>query len=109
MMRFSSVSKQRLLFRKSFATIMQMRKSDPKTPLLALLRLLNDEQRVAFAADAGTTVSYLYSLAGCQRQSAGSTLALAIESASRRLSEQNKGATPVVCMQTLATMCMVRA
>lgn len=84
-----------------------MRKSTPKTPLLALLRLLTDEQRTAFAADAGTTVSYLYALAGCQRQSAGSTLALAIESASKRLNKASRGKTPVVCMQQLATMCAV--
>lgn len=84
-----------------------MRKSPPKTPLLALLRALTEEQRVIFAADAGTTVSYLYALAGCQRQSAGSTLALAIESASRRLAKATRGKTPVVCMQQLATMCSV--
>lgn len=84
-----------------------MRKSTPKTPLLALLRLLTDEQRTAFATDAGTTVSYLYALAGCQRQSAGSTLALAIESASKRLNKASRGKTPVVCMQQLATMCAV--
>ena len=82
-----------------------MRKSTPKTPLLALLRLLTDEQRSEFAKDAGTTVSYLYALSGCQRRQCGSTLALAIESASKRLNKATKGKTPVVCMQQLATMC----
>ena len=86
-----------------------MRKSTPKTPLLALLRMLTDEQREALAADAGTKVSYLYSLASCQRRSCGSTLALAIEQASERLSKSNKGRTPVVCMQQMATMCLVQA
>ena len=84
-----------------------MRKSPPKTPLLALLRMLDDAERAAFAADAGTTVSYLYALASCQRKSAGSTLALAIERASQRLNKKTKGSTPVVCMQQLATMCPV--
>ena len=82
-----------------------MRTSTPKTPLLALLRVLTDEQRATFATDAGTTVSYLYALAGCQRLSAGSTLALAIEAASERLNKASRGKTPVVSMRTLATMC----
>jgi hypothetical protein len=82
-----------------------MRTTNPKTPLLALLRLLTDEQRAAFATDAGTTVSYLYALAGCQRQSAGSSLALAIEAASERLNKATRGKTPVVSMRALATMC----
>lgn len=34
------------------------------TPLLGLLRALDPDQRKAFAADVGTTVVYLYQLAG---------------------------------------------
>lgn len=84
-----------------------MRKTPPKTPLLALLRALTDEQRATFASDAGTSVSYLYSLASCQRQSAGSGLALSIERASGAMHLRTQGETPVVTMRDLATMCLV--
>lgn len=84
-----------------------MRKNSPQTPLLALLRSLNDEQRVALAADAGTTVSYLYSLASCQRAACRSGLALRIQQASERMHEATAGVAPIVTMQDLATMCAV--
>lgn len=85
-----------------------MRKNEPKTPLLALLRQMTGEQREQFAKDAGTPVSYLYSLASCQRAACSAALALDIENASRLMAERtagSEGATPIVTMQTLATMC----
>ena len=52
-----------------------MRKNEPQTPLLALLRALDDAQRNQLATDAGTTVGYLYSLASCQRSTCRAKLA----------------------------------
>lgn len=84
-----------------------MRKNEPKTPLLALLRKLTVEQRQQLADDAVTSVSYLYSLASCQRDSCGSDLALAIERATEKMCERTGGETPIVTMRELATMCAV--
>lgn len=84
-----------------------MRKNDPKTPLLALMRVLTDEQRKQLAEDAATSVSYLYSLASCQRAACGSALAQRIERATMKMSERTLGLTPVVTMAELATMCLL--
>ena len=84
-----------------------MRKNSPQTPLLALLRSLNDEQRKKLAKDAGTSVSYLYSLASCQRGACRSTLAMQIAKASERMCEYTGGVSPIVSMEELATMCAV--
>lgn len=84
-----------------------MRKNPAQTPLLALLRSLNDEQRAALAEDAGTSVSYLYSLASCQREACRTALALRIQQASERMHEHTGGLTPIVTMAELATMCAV--
>lgn len=86
-----------------------MRKNTPKTPLLALMRSLTPAQRTTLASDAGTSVSYLYSLGSCQRGTCGSGLALQIEKASERMCESTGGATPIVTMRELATMCPVQA
>jgi hypothetical protein len=82
-----------------------MRKNNPKTPLLALLRSLTPEQREQLAKDAETSVSYLYSLAGCQRSTCGSSLALQIEKASEKMCAKTGGHTAIVTMGDLATMC----
>lgn len=82
-----------------------MRKNIPQTPLLALLRALDDAQRIQLATDAGTTVGYLYSLASCQRSTCRAKLASAIEDASRKMHEETLGLTPVVTMRQLAIMC----
>lgn len=84
-----------------------MRKNTAQTPLLALLRSLNDAQRNQLATTAGTTVSYLYALATCQRGACRSDLAMQIEKASRQMSDETAGVSPVVTMQELATMCVV--
>lgn len=84
-----------------------MRKNDPQTPLLALLRALTPKQREELAQEAKTTVSYLYSLGCCQRGSCRSGLAMRIEKASEKMCEKTGGATPIVTMQELATMCPV--
>ena len=59
-----------------------MRKSLPKTPLLQILRDMSPDQRDEFALMAGTTVSYLYQLAGCNRKSCRATLTKGIADAS---------------------------
>lgn len=82
-----------------------MRKNIPKTPLLGLLRSLTPAQREQLARDAGTSVSYLYSLGSCQRSTCGSSLALQIEKASGQMAERTAGLTPVVTMGEMATMC----
>ncbi len=84
-----------------------MRKNDPQTPLLALLRSLTDEQREELALEAGTKVSYLYSLATCQRASCRSGLGLRIAKASEKMCNQTMGLTPIVTIEDLATMCQV--
>jgi hypothetical protein len=92
--------------------IMQMRTNTPRTPLLNLLRQLTAEQRETLADNAGTKVSYLYSLASCQRgegQSCSAPLALKIEEATIRMHHATDGETPIVTIRDLATMCEVRA
>lgn len=84
-----------------------MRKNDPQTPLLALLRVLTDEQRATLAKEAGTTTSYLYALATCQRGACRSDLAHAIEKASESMCRATGGVSPIVSMKELATMCAV--
>jgi hypothetical protein len=84
-----------------------MRKSEPQTPLLALLRCLTDDQRATLASDAGTKVSYLYSLATCQRSSCRADLAMRIAKASEAMCRRTGGASPIVSIEELATMCPV--
>jgi len=84
-----------------------MRKNIPQTPLLALLRSLTDKQRETLATDAETKVSYLYSLATCQRSSCRTDLAMRIEEAAKKMHEETHGLSPLVSMQELATMCLV--
>ena len=80
-----------------------MRKSLPKTPLLQILRDMTPDQRDEFALVAGTTVSYLYQLAGCNRKSGRAALTKGIADASVLMAERY--GTPVITMDTLATMC----
>lgn len=84
-----------------------MRKNEPKTPLLALLRKLTADQRVQLADDADTSVSYLYSLASCQRSSCSTTLALQIERATEKMCKRTGGETAIVTVHELGTMCLV--
>lgn len=77
------------------------------TPLALLLRACSQEQRQLLATRAGTSVNYLYSLAGCHRERVSAALALAIEDASREMNRENMGLTPVVSVRELATMCAI--
>lgn len=81
-----------------------MRKNDPTTPLLAILRHLDsDEKRAEFAALADTTVAYLYQLGSCQRKSCRAPLAVKIAEASKVMAERY-GSEPIE-VGTLAVMC----
>lgn len=83
---------------------MRKRSTPPTTPLLAILRELDtDERRNEFARLAGTSVAYLYQLAGCNRTACRARLAKSIADASVQMdAKYNCGA---VTMDTLATMC----
>lgn len=78
------------------------------TPLLALLRECSPDERQQLATLAGTTVNYLYSLAGCHRAMPNAKLALDIEDASRKLHESTSCRTPIVTVRELATMCSLQ-
>lgn len=83
-----------------------MRNEPPKTPLMALLReLATEPRRAEMAKIAGTTVGYLYQLAGCYpgRCACRSDLALRIAQASTQM--RTKYGTTAITMETLATMC----
>lgn len=84
-----------------------MRTNEPKTPLLALLRMLTPEERWQLAFDAGTTVSYLYSLAGCTRKQCRADKAVKIEEATRLMRKAKRGKTPIITVTELATMCPI--
>lgn len=85
-----------------------MRKNEPMTPLLALLRALeNDAKRDEFAKLAGTSRYYLYQLATCKRKSCRTTLAMGIAAASEAMAK--KYGTPTVDVTTLGTMCAIPA
>lgn len=75
------------------------------TVLTQLLRACTDSQRQQLAELAGTSVGYLYGLAGCHRKRVSLDLALRIEDASVQLSKQNNGLTPTVTARQLAVMC----
>lgn len=78
----------------------------PTTPLLALLRELEtDDKRNEFAQLAGTTRVYLYQLAGCNTQACRSRLAKAIADAAMTM--HIKYGTEPISMETLATMCLL--
>ena len=86
-----------------------MRTNEPKTPLLALMRALTPDERLWLADHAGTSVAYLYGLAGCQRRSCRSSLALKIVEGVEILRDQRpskmRREIPDISMEVLATMC----
>jgi hypothetical protein len=80
------------------------RHTDPKTPLLDLLRKLEtDARREEFAKLAGSPVSYLYQLASCNRGACRSRLAKGIADASVKM--HKKYGAPIITMEVLAIMC----
>ena len=80
------------------------RKNQPKTPLLAVLRQLEtDDKRDEFATLAGTSRLYLYQLSICSRRSCRADLAKRIADASVVMHE--KYGTQVLTLEGISTMC----
>ena len=80
------------------------RKNQPKTPLLAVLRQLEtDDKRDEFAALAGTSRLYLYQLSICSRRSCRADLAKRIADASVVMHE--KYGTQVLTLEVICSMC----
>ena len=74
------------------------------TPLSVWLRQATVAQRERCACLAGTSVSYLYALAGGHRQQISARLALNIEDATTRIARDTRGRLPVVTARELAFM-----
>ena len=80
------------------------RRNAPKTPLLAVLRQLEtDDKRDEFAALAGTSRLYLYQLSICSRRSCRADLAKRIADASVVMAE--KYGTQVLTLEVICSMC----
>ena len=80
------------------------RKNTPRTPLLAVLRQLEtDDKRDEFATLAGTSRLYLYQLSICSRRSCRADLAKRIADASLVMHE--KYGTQVLTLEGVSTMC----
>ena len=77
------------------------------TILLDFLQAASSDERERCALLAGTTVNYLYQLAGCNRQQAGSDLALRIEDATTTMNIETSGRLPAISVRELAAMCAV--
>lgn len=78
------------------------------TPLMAVLRACeSDDERQALAEFAGTTVNYLYALAGCHRGQPRVGLAVGIASATREFNRRTDGRIPAISVEDIATMCAV--
>lgn len=77
------------------------------TPLAEWLRKATPDERTRMATLAGTTVSYLYQLAGGHRGVPKSDLAFSIEDATFVLNKYTGGRLPVITARELATMAAV--
>ena len=64
---------------------------------------MTPDQREEFALVAGTSVSYLYQLAGCNRKSCRAKLAKGISGATGHMHRRYD--TPTISMEALAGMC----
>ena len=74
------------------------------TKLSEFLRAATADERETCAAKAGTTVSYLYQLAGLHRTNPGVQIALGIERATSEMATSTDGRVPVVTAEDLAQM-----
>lgn len=83
-----------------------MKTTDCRTPLLLVLRQLeNSTRRQEFADAAKTPVNYLYQLGSCQRASCRADKAKAIADASVTMNLLY--GTDVLTVDTIATMCAI--
>lgn len=83
------------------------RQTAVQTPLLEFLRACTPEQRANVARWCDTHESYLYAIATCKRSKIGVQLALSIADATRVMYAETDGATPVVTVEQIASMCPV--
>lgn len=72
------------------------------TKLSEFLRASSADERERCARKAGTSVAYLYQLAGLHRTNPGVEIALGIEQATAELHRESDGRLPVVTMKDLA-------
>ena len=75
------------------------------TPLSKFIRDATPAERERCAMLAGTSVGYLYQIAGCHRPRPSASLALLLEDATRKLSEETHGRLQTIDMRTITTMC----
>ena len=75
------------------------------TPLARLLQVASSDEKHRLAALTGTTLNYLYQVAGCHREAPSAALAFAIEDASRIIAQESDGRLFVVTAREIATMC----
>jgi hypothetical protein len=76
------------------------------TPLSDLLRAATPAERERIASLAGgTTVNYLYQLAGCHRPRPSAEFAVQLADATATLHRETKGRLPILTVREIATMC----
>lgn len=75
-----------------------------ETILADWLRLASQEQRLRAAQLAGTSVAYLYSLAGSHRKCPRADKAFLLEDAFATLHEETSGALPKITARQIAMM-----
>lgn len=79
------------------------------TPLGRFLKDATPDERSRVASNAGTSVAYLYQLAGCHRKSTSASLAIALEQATFSVAAETDGRLKGVTAMQLATMCVAEA
>lgn len=77
------------------------------TPLSHWLRAATAAERTRMAELAGTTVNYLYQLAGCSRSVPKADLAFRIEEATKVVHAEVGDRLPIISAKTIATMCAI--
>lgn len=82
---------------------MSTKKTPNSNPMAEWLRLASAEQRERCASLAGTSVNYLYQIAGLRREPKVG-MGVLIEDATTTLHEESMGLLPVVTARDLATM-----
>lgn len=78
------------------------------TPLATYLRAATPDERSRTASLAGTTVAYLYQLAGCHRTRPAALLALSLERATHDVAADSAGRLAGITAMRLSTMCVAR-
>lgn len=77
------------------------------TPLSDFLRRATAAERDRCAALAGTSVGYLYQLAGCHRRNPSVALAVRLAEATEILHRESEGRLPAITAEQIASMCAI--